>query len=640
MKKGKFFLPLFLAAVMSLTTIPLQIYAEEDADTEETESVTEHPAAYYDEIQSNTIEGWPQGEPVDADAAIMMDADTGAILYAKNIEKREYPASITKIMTVLLALENGNLSDVVTFSENAVYSIEFGSSHLGLTEGEQLTLEQCLYGIMLASANEISNAVAEHIGGSIEHYVEMMNEKAAELGCTNTHFVNVHGLHDENHYVCAKDMAIIMREALKNEKFREIISTVEYSYPKTNKVDEERYFMNHHKMLYEEGIEYDGCIGGKTGYTDEAGNTLVTAAKRNGQTLITVTLKSPGLYNAYDDTKVLMDYGFASFSDANIDNKMSEDVEITGIEDEQELAKIRQADILEAPFTMVGSTKVTLPSGLSTADLSAKMDFDAGSLTYFYKDQALGSCSFQYTGEWEPLTEAETAEDAAASASETAAETAALTENQDQDTIMAVIKKIPSKAAGGAVYLYEQMDTFIKEHTVAASIAGAVLLLIFVPLLLVALSRHRKYLQLMAQREEEMEARQRLEEEIEQKSAAQVEAELRAREAEERLEEEKRRSSVQDSETEENDYLDEEDEGADKEEHAAEDEYTDEDEYIEVPVDDEEPLDDGEPLDDEEPLDDDESLDDGEPLDDGDPLDDGELPGGPDNEKNNEENIF
>lgn len=293
MKKGKLFLPLLVAAVMCLNPVSAAVMAEGEEYQEEdsgerdgSEEGAEHQEAYYAEIQSNQIKGWPQGEAIDGDAAIVIDADTGAILYSKNIEGKEYPASITKIMTVLLALENGNLADVVTFSENAVYSIEFGSSHLGLTEGEELTLEQCLYGIMLASANEISNAVAEHIGGDIDTFVQMMNDKAAQLGCTGTHFVNVHGLHDENHYVTARDMALIMQAAMKNEKFREIISTVEYYYPETNLVDEKRYFMNHHKMIAEEGELYDGCIGGKTGYTDEAWNTLVTAAERDNLEVI------------------------------------------------------------------------------------------------------------------------------------------------------------------------------------------------------------------------------------------------------------------------------------------------------------------------------------------------------------------
>ena len=153
-----------------------------DSDGAEPETIE----AYTLPIESNNTKDWPQGPKIEAEAAIVMEAETGTVLYAKNIKAKEYPASITKLMTVLVALENGNLNDTVTFSEEAVYSIEPGSSHLGIRPGEQLSLRQSLFGIMLASANDISNGVAEHIGGSIEHFVEMMNEKAAELGCINT----------------------------------------------------------------------------------------------------------------------------------------------------------------------------------------------------------------------------------------------------------------------------------------------------------------------------------------------------------------------------------------------------------------------------------------------------------------------
>lgn len=224
MKKGKLWTALLLTMVMCINPVRIgwngtafyenTVKAEED-DGSDTDGENSTETEIDPTVQTNDINGWPQGDAIESDAAICMDGNTGAVLYGKNIEKQEYPASITKIMTVLLALENGNLDDTVTFSENAVYSIEYGSAHLGLTEGEELTLEQCLYGIMLASANEISNAVAEHIGGSVEKFADMMNQKAEELGCVNTHFVNPNGLHDDNHYTCAYDMALITQAAMK-----------------------------------------------------------------------------------------------------------------------------------------------------------------------------------------------------------------------------------------------------------------------------------------------------------------------------------------------------------------------------------------------------------------------------------------
>lgn len=599
MKKGKKILPLLLSVLLIFGMFPLQSFAEDSAGeeyVEETEPETEHLAAYYEEIQSNNIPNWPQGDPVNAETAILIDADTGAVLYAKSIEKQEYPASITKIMTTLIALEKGNLSDVVTFSENAVYSIEFGSSHLGLTAGEKLTLEQCLYGIMLASANEISNAVAEHIGGDIDTFVGMMNARAQELGCTNTHFVNVHGLHDENHYVCAKDMALIMQEALKNEKFREIIGTIEYNYPETNLVKEVRYFINHHKMLYEDGMVYDGCIGGKNGYTDEAWNTLVTAAERNGMTIISVVLRCPGQYVSYDDTKVLLDYGFANFHDEQIANTNSADLEITGIEDAAELEKIRQADFSASPFEMAAETKVTLPAGVEASALKKTMDFTTQTLSYSYEGQVLGSIPFTYTGQWE--TEAPTEVQ-----TEAVTETEAVREtNGAAGTVSGVLGTI----AGGALMLYSKMDTFIEENTVIAAIIGAILLLIFVPLLLVAINRKRKYMKMMELREEDLKVRRLLEAEIERKSAAQVEAELRAEQLRQELEEEKEKRRQQEKELEEMEnisdfYLDEESDSEQQGQASQEDSgqksqkisaEEPEDEYIEVPLEDG-----GEPLD-------------------------------------------
>lgn len=606
MRKWKIFMTLLLAAFTSASSFPAVISAEEYADEsyyeedggedyneDNWETETEHPEAYYAEIQSNQIAGWPQGDAINADSAILIDGNTGAVLYAKDVEKKEYPASITKIMTTLIALEKGNLSDVVTFSENAVYSIEFGSSHLGLTEGEQLTLEQCLYGIMMASANEISNAVAEHIGGSIEEYVKMMNERAAQIGCTNTHFVNVHGLHEEDHYVCAKDMALIMKEAMKNEKFREIIRTVEYDYPETNKVKEKRYFMNHHKMLYEDGMVYDGCIGGKTGYTDDAWNTLVTAAERDGQLLIAVVLRSPGLYVSYEDTKVLLDYGFEHFHNEKITNCNSADMEIAGINDTDELAKIKAADILQSPFSMVGSTQVTLPEGVTADNLKKKMDFETGQMVYSYEGQVLGSVGFNYTGEWEVATEpveTETASDeTTADVREASAQNA---QNGDSggNIFVSILTDGLSKAGEGIGYAYGKMDTFIRENTIIAAVIGAVLLLIFIPVLTVSVIRNRKYHKMMLLREEEMRMRRRLEEELEQKSAAQVEAELRAEEFRARLEEEQRRrrqeeNRLQEPKNPEEFYLDEEsgeENLADNHLKKEDIQMPEEDEYIEV----------------------------------------------------------
>ena len=546
MKKGKLWTALLLAAVMCINPVRTgfagtafydNTVKAEEGEGSDTEGESSTETEIDPTVQTNDIPGWPQGDAVESDAAICMDGNTGAVLYGKNIEKQEYPASITKIMTVLLALENGNLDDTVTFSENAVYSIEYGSAHLGLTEGEELTLEQCLYGIMLASANEISNAVAEHIGGSVEKFADMMNQKAEELGCVNTHFVNPNGLHDDNHYTCAYDMALITQAAMKYDKFREIIHTQEYCYPETNLVKEKRYFANHHGMLMDESRAYNGFIGGKTGYTDEAWNTLVSTAERDGMLLISVVLHANGQDIEYGNTKTVLDYGYNNFKEVQINNldQTISDSEIVGIEDAQEAEKIRQADLSKDPFTAAETTTVTLPNGVDASSLTRKMDFTTDKMTYYYEDQALGSTSFSYTGEWEPETET-SVQTELQTESETETEAGGLSQMIQNGAF--ADNKVLTAVAGG----YDKLDLFIKTHTIFAVLLGAILLIIFIPLLLVSISRNRKYKKMIELRTQEMALRRQLEAEIEEKSAAQVEAELRAHELEMQLEEERKKN--------------------------------------------------------------------------------------------------
>ncbi len=262
---------------------------------------------------------WPEGPDVEAESAIVMDAESGLVLYEKNADAQQYPASITKIMTTLLALENCSLDETVTFSADAVYKNEGETSHIARDLGEEMTLEDTLYAVMLESANECAWAVGEHVGGGdIDTFVDMMNARAAQLGCTNTHFANPNGLHDDNHYTSARDMALISQEAIKNPMFRKIIGTTQYTIPPTNKHSDPTYLNNHHKMLNSyKGSEYlyEYCIGGKTGYTEAAHNTLVTYAEKDGMLLICVVMKT---WSPYDDTIELFDYCFDNFAYYNI----------------------------------------------------------------------------------------------------------------------------------------------------------------------------------------------------------------------------------------------------------------------------------------------------------------------------------
>ncbi len=395
-------LPFLLALAVSLSANhPGFAYAQEELAVEEQfpeertsqepeETPDPYPPSYYLPVESNEIPGWPQGPQVQAESAILMDVDYGVCLYEKNIHQKQYPASITKIMTALLTAENANLSDVVTFSENAVYGIEPESSHIGIDVGEQLTVEQCLYGLMLASANEVAMGLAEHVAGSVEAFVEMMNQRAAQLGCKNTHFVNPHGLHDENHYVTAYDMALIAREAFHNRTFLNVVTTVYYEIPPTNMEEETRYLLNHQKLLSDEELYYTGCRGGKTGYTDQALNTLVTFAKRDNCTLVCVNLKTNGT-PIYMDTTALLDYGFANF-------KWKHPKKVRDIKAETSINSPR-----EAYWAQTRSPGwVLLPQGIKKKDLTKKTAMEPNAAgpwriktSFYYKDHYVGH-TYQY----------------------------------------------------------------------------------------------------------------------------------------------------------------------------------------------------------------------------------------------------
>lgn len=243
-------------------------------------------------------------------SAIVVDMKTGYTLVEKNIKDKLYPASITKIMTAILTLENTKMDEVVTFSAEAVFSIEQGSSAAYVDVDEQLTVEQCLYGLMLISGNDLANGLAEHVAGSMTGFANMMTDKAEEIGCLNTNFMNAHGLHDNSHYTTAYDMAIIAKYAYdKCEDFKTFCSTGYYECQPTNKQPLVRQWRNNNRLInpYKEQY-YEDCIGGKTGYTNQAGGTLVTFAEINGRTLLCVVMKSENSLSAYADTTNIYNY--------------------------------------------------------------------------------------------------------------------------------------------------------------------------------------------------------------------------------------------------------------------------------------------------------------------------------------------
>ena len=243
-------------------------------------------------------------------SAIVVDMKTGYTILEKNIKDKLYPASITKIMTAILTLENAKMDEVITFTSEAVFSIEEGSSAAKVDVDEQLTVEQCLYGLMLISGNDLANGLAEHVGDTMDQFANMMTNKAEEIGCLNTNFTNAHGLHDDNHYTTAYDMALISKYAYeKCEMFKTLCSTGYYECQPTNKQPLVRQWRNNNRLInkYEKEF-YADCIGGKTGYTNKAGGTLVTFAEINGRTLLCVVMKSANSLSAYADTTNLYDY--------------------------------------------------------------------------------------------------------------------------------------------------------------------------------------------------------------------------------------------------------------------------------------------------------------------------------------------
>ena len=342
---------------------------------------------------------WPDAPETLSPGVILMEESTGTILYEKNSDEAHYPASITKIMTTLLALENGNLSDMVTFSDDAINNTE--GSGIARDYGEQMTLEQCLYGVMLESANECAYAVAEHVGGTVENFVDMMNAKAKELGCTNTHFANPHGLQDENHYTTAHDMALIAQAAYQNETFRIIIGTKMYTIPPTNKHAEETVLRNHHDMLctYHNANRkylYPYCVGGKTGYTATANSTLVTYAEKDGMTLICVVMNTQSP-NQFIDTVNLFDYAFDNFQVLNVaENDTDYSAETTV--DNGNLNNI-------APFVELDKDAViVLPKTAEFSDTSSSVEYNdsdpeiAGSIMYTYAGRNVGKADIKTTG--------------------------------------------------------------------------------------------------------------------------------------------------------------------------------------------------------------------------------------------------
>lgn len=342
-------------------------------------------------------EYWPEGPALESPSVILMEMSTGTVLYEKNSTEQNYPASITKIMTTLLALENSQLDEIVTFSDDAINNTE--GSGISRDYGEQMTMEQCLYAVMLSSANECAYAVAEHVGGTIENFVAMMNAKAAEIGCTGTHFSNPHGLFAEDHYTSAYDMALIARAAYQNETFRIITGTARYTIPPTNKHSEETPLLNHNEMLYPWqtlNYRYEHCTGGKTGYTDLARSTLVTYAERDGMSLVCVVMhtESP---NQWLDSTSMFDFAFDNFQVFNIsDNETrydtTEAIAVGALNNNKAFVDIDE----KANIVMPKMTEFS--DAVSSINYTNTSDSVVGTISYTYAGHEVGKADIVKTG--------------------------------------------------------------------------------------------------------------------------------------------------------------------------------------------------------------------------------------------------
>lgn len=335
---------------------------------------------------------WPSDTGIMAESGIIMDMDSKTVLFGQNIHVPYPPASITKLLTALVTVENCEMDEIVTYSHDAIYNVEAGSSNkLELEDGDKLSVEDSLYALLLISNNPSANALAEHIAGSREAFVELMNAKLAELGCAESHFMNPSGLNDDNQYVSAYDMALIATAAFQNEKILEISSSKTHTIPPTSKRPDGSNIQMEHRLLMtsDTASQYylEGAIAGKTGYTSKAGNTLVTYAQRDGRNIVSIILKGTQP-QYYMDAKTIMNFGFASFKN----------IPVTG--NETFLQENQQLDANGVTYpaselSLDGKAVITLPATaeFSDAERTLVTDLPAG-----HPEDAAAMLQYTYNG--------------------------------------------------------------------------------------------------------------------------------------------------------------------------------------------------------------------------------------------------
>ena len=335
-------------------------------------------------VQSDEIANWPAGPVIGAESAILIEAETGAVLYAKNIHRREYPASTTKIMTTLLATELCDMDELVTFSHDAVFCNPPGSSGIAMDVGQALTMEQCLNAILIRSANEVAFAVAEHISGTSDWsvFADTMNQRAAQLGALDTHFANPNGLPDENHYTTAYDLAMIGRAFFSNEMLCRITLTRRLDIPASPTLPKAKLEISSMQIIPGGTYEYKYLTGCKTGYTEAARYCLVSCAEKDGLKLICVVMRDENPYQ-YLDTISLFDYGFSNF--------------------EKVYPALEETRYNLTALTLSAEDYVVLPRTVSFEELDSSITFGAGSgeqaalITYSYQGTETGTVTVSFS---------------------------------------------------------------------------------------------------------------------------------------------------------------------------------------------------------------------------------------------------
>lgn len=348
-----------------------------------------------------------------AQSALLMDMASGRVLYSKNLDERVFPASLTKIMTGILALENGNMSDTVSATYEALKDITLEDSQMGLLIGEEITMEQLVNAMLVYSANDASNVIAIQIAGSVEKFVEMMNQKAQELGMTGTNYVNACGSHDDNHYTTARDLAILTKYAMQNEQFREIVKKTIYKIPPTNKFSNERVLVNTNLFLStirSTYYYYPPAIGIKTGHTSQAGYCLVSAATYSDIELMAIVMNCQNVDTreqaySYIDSKELFDFGFENYLHHPIAavGDIVSDQKVYEAKDDTRVALTVENDVSALIPNKTGSAdevqaNVELPEQIDAP--IAKGDV-LGKVTYTYKGIEVGSSNLVATNDVE-----------------------------------------------------------------------------------------------------------------------------------------------------------------------------------------------------------------------------------------------